>query len=104
MEQKITLSEAILKRKSVREYDMTPLANGEIKHILDYAENIESIIPGLKTKIRLIGPDDVKAIRSWRAPHYLAIYAEESDTALVNVGYVYEQLTVYLTSLGLGTC
>lgn len=104
MEQKITLSEAILKRKSVREYDMTPLADEEIKHILDYAESIESIIPGLKTKIRLIGPDDVKAIRSWRSPHYLAIYADESDTALVNVGYVYEQLTVYLTSLGLGTC
>lgn len=104
MEQKITLSEAILKRKSVREYDMTPLADEEIKHILDYAENIESIVPGLKTKIRLIGPDDVKAIRSWRSPHYLAIYSDESDTALVNVGYVYEQLTVYLTSLGLGTC
>lgn len=104
MEQKIMLTEAILKRKSVRDYDMAPLADEEIKHILDYAESIEPLMHGYKTKIRLICPDDVKAIRSWRAPHYLVIYADESDNALVNVGYVYEQLTIYLTSLGLGTC
>lgn len=104
MEQKITITEAIEKRKSVRDYDMTPLANEDVKQILDYAESIEPLINGAKTKIRLIGPNDVKSIRSWRAPHYLAIYAEESDNALLNVGYIFEQLTVYLTSLGLGTC
>ena len=73
MEQKITIAEALLKRKSVREYDMTPLSDAEIKHILDYANNIDSLIPNKKIKVQLIGPDDVKAIRGWRAPHYLAI-------------------------------
>lgn len=104
MEQKITIAEAMLKRKSIREYDMTPLADSEIKHILDYANTINSLIPNIKIKVQLIGPEDVKAIRGWRAPHYLAIYSNTDDMSMVNVGYVYEQVTIYLTSLGLGTC
>lgn len=104
MEQKITLSQAISKRKSVREYDMTPLNNDELNQILDYTKGIEPLYDGMKTELRLIGPNDIRALRSWRSPHYLAIYADGSDEAMVNVGYIYEQLTVYLTSLGLGTC
>lgn len=104
MEQKITMKEALVKRKSVRDYDMTPLSDAEVKHILSYAESIEPLVPGLKLKVSLIGPDDVKAVRGWRAPHYLAIYADTYDASMVNVGYVYEQVTIYLTSLGLGTC
>ena len=34
MEQKIAMSDALLKRKSIREYDMAPLSDAEIKHIL----------------------------------------------------------------------
>lgn len=104
MEQKITLSEALLERKSIREYDMAPLSDAEIKHILAYAEGIEPLMPGLKIKVTVIGPDDVKAIRGWRAPHYLALYADSDDAAMTNVCYVYEQVVIYLTSLGLGTC
>lgn len=104
MEQKITMSEAVLKRKSVRDYDMTPLSSDEIGQILDYAGNIQPLFSDEKTSIRLIGPNDVRSIRSWRSPHYLAIYAGKGDKAMLNVGYVYEQLVVYLTSLGIGTC
>lgn len=104
MEQKITIQEALVKRKSVREYNMTPLSETEINSIVEYANCIEPLFSGLKTKVRLIGPDNVKAIRGWRAPHYFAIYAGEDDASLLNVGYVYQQLTVYLTALGLGTC
>lgn len=104
MKQKITLQDAIIKRKSIRDYDMTPLSEKELKEITDYLDGIEPLLSGLKTKVRIITPDNVKAIRSWRSPHFLAIYANSDDMALVNVGYVYEQLVVYLTSLGLGTC
>lgn len=104
MEQKLTLNEALLKRKSVRSYDPTPLSNEDLTQIMNYAKSIEPLIPNLKTKVRLIESDKVKSIRSWRAPHYLAIYTSEGDHNFVNVGYIYEQLVIYLTSLGLGTC
>lgn len=104
MEQKMTLVEALVKRQSIRDYDMAPLANAEVKQLTDYAAQIEPLFPGKSIKVRIITPDNVKAIRGWRAPHYFAIYAGEDDASLLNVGYVYQQLTVYLTALGLGTC
>ena len=104
MEQKLTLAEAIAKRRSIRDYDMTPLADAAIQQLTDYAARIEPLFPGKQIKVRIITPDNVKSIRGWRAPHYFAIYAGEDDASLLNVGYVYQQLTVYLTALGLGTC
>lgn len=104
MEQKLTLDEAILKRKSVRSYDTTSLSNEDLEQIINYAQNIEPLMPNLKTKVRLMEADEIKSIRSWRAPHYLAIYTSDDDNSFVNIGYVYEQLVIYLTSLGLGTC
>ena len=100
MEQQIAMSEALLKRKSIREYDMAPLSDAEIKHILAYAEGIEPLMAGLNIKVSVIGPNDVKAIRGWRAPHYLALYTDSDDASMLNVGYVYEQVVIYLTSLG----
>lgn len=104
MEQKMTLVEAIAKRQSVRDYDMTPLADAEVKQLTDYAAQIVPLFPGKQIKVRIITPDNVKAIRGWRAPYYFAIYAGEDDASLLNVGYIYQQLAVYLTALGLGTC
>lgn len=104
MAQNITLKEALIKRQSIRTYDMNPLSKELLTDISEYAKTITPLFSDVKTKFCFIGPDDIKAIRSWRSPHYIAIYADEGDNALINVGYIYEQLTIYLTSLGLGTC
>lgn len=104
MEQIATIQEAIERRKSVRSFDQSGLPEAELKQITDYAAAIEPLIPGTKIKAEVIGPDDVKSIMKWRAPHYLAIYAEDSDAGLMSVGYIYEQVVLYMASLGIGTC
>lgn len=104
MEQKITLKEAVSKRKSVRSYDMTKLSDAELSQIREFADKIPVLIPNVKTKMEIIGPDDVKSIMGWRAPHYLALYGEDSDAGRMSVGYIYEQVVLYMTALDLGTC
>ena len=104
MDQKITLKEAIIKRKSTRGFDMTGLTKEELAEITDYAEKLPSLVSGVRVKAEIIGPDDVKSIMKWRAPHYLAIYADDSNAGLLSVGYIYEQVVLYLTTLGIGTC
>ena len=104
MKQKITIEEAIYKRMSIRKYDMKGLSKEELADIIKYANNVEPLIKDSKIRVDLIGPDDVKSIMPWKAPHYLAIYAEDNDMSKVNVGFIYEQVVLYLTSLGLGTC
>ena len=41
---------------------------------------------------------------SVKAPYYMAFYSEESERYLMNVGYIMEQMVLYLCSIGLGTC
>lgn len=104
MEQKISIAEAVQKRQSVRSYAEDKLSEQELRQIIDYADSIAPLTPNVKVKAEIVGADDVKSIMKWRAPHYLAIYATESDEGLMSAGYVYEQVVLYLTSLGIGTC
>lgn len=104
MKQRITLSEAITRRKSTRSYNPDGLTKEELSQIMDYADQITPLFPDIKSKAELIGANDVKSIMKWRAPHYLALYAEDSKEGLMNIGFVYEQLVLYMTALKIGTC
>lgn len=46
----------------------------------------------------------MKSILPWTAPHYAVIFSEEKDGYLTNVGFMYQQLDLYLQSIGLGCC
>ena len=104
MDQKISITEALYKRQSTRAFDMNGLSAEELKQITDYADTVQPLIPGKQTKADIVGPDDVKAIMKWRAPHYFAIYSDGTDEGIMNAAYIYEQVVVYMTSLGIGTC
>ena len=104
MDRKIELNEALFRRQSTRAFDMNGLSEDELKEITDYAAAIEPLIPGKKVRADIVGPDDVKAMMKWRAPHYFAIYSDGSDEGIMNAAYVYEQVVIHLTSLGIGTC
>ena len=104
MDRKIELNEALFRRQSTRAFDMNGLSEDELKEITDYAATIEPLIPGKKVRADIVGPDDVKAMMKWRAPHYFAIYSDGSDEGIMNAACVYEQVVIHLTSLGIGTC
>lgn len=104
MKQLITLEDALYKRQSIRSYDMNGLSQEELKEIEDYVKSIDHLISELKYSAQIVGPNDIKAIAKWRAPHYFLLYSEDSTEGRMNVAYIYEQLVIYLTSLGIGTC
>ena len=104
MDKKLELSEALYRRQSTRAYDMSGLSKEELTEIIEYAKGLENLIDGKKFKAEVLGADDVKSIMKWRAPHYLAIYSDDSDEGIMNAAYIYEQVVIYLTSRGIGTC
>lgn len=104
MEQIITMNEALYKRQSTRAFDMNGLNEDELKQITDYAASVTPLISGTEVKADIVGPDDVKALMKWRAPHYFAIYSDGTDEGIMNAAYIYEQVVIYITSLGIGTC
>ncbi len=103
--------EAIMHRRSVRTYTGTPLDDATAGKITDYIAGLKAPF-GAVCRIELVrtaaSNEPVKlgtygAIRG--ASDFLAMIVKE-DTPLAREGaaYMFEQVIIYCTSLGLGTC
>lgn len=98
------LKEMIYKRKSIRSFNPKEVDNIYIRKIEEFSGNLVGLNNNIKVHCEIIGNDKVKGILPWRAPHYIAIFSEEKENYLTNVGFMYQQLELYIQSLGLGTC
>lgn len=99
--------EAIFTRKSVRSYQMEAIPAEVLDDIIEYYIRIRSIFAGIETEVAVL--DNHVHSRRYgipgiRAPYYLAIYSERKDRAMMNAGYIMEQISLYLTTRGIGSC
>jgi nitroreductase len=101
----LNMQEYIVKRKSIRKFDMKLLDAETINDINKYIENIESLDSSIKTKTYILNDERlVSGFFKVKAPQYIAITSEKKEGYLINAGYILEQLVIYLTSKGIGTC
>lgn len=104
----MNLSEAIYVRKSVRNYMMEPISPRILEDIGNFYQEIPRLFPGIDTELGIIdnsrGQQKLKGLFGIKAPYYLALYSEKSDKYQMNAGYILEQLCLYLTAKGLGSC
>lgn len=104
----MNLYEAIFSRKSVRAYEMEPVKPALLNEIREHFTQIEGLNPGIRTEISII--DNTKGqnkrihLLGTKAPYYIALYSEEKDRAMMNAGFIMEQLALFLCTKGLGTC
>lgn len=105
----MTLYEAIYCRKSVRNISMTPVAPAVLDRLNHYVRHLKrldssiacqvDILDLTRNKIRFFGPFRVKA------PYYLMISVDKSrGGAMMEAGYVAQQLVLYLTAKSVATC
>ena len=50
------------------------------------------------------GQQRMLSLFSVRAPYYLVFYSAEAPRYLMNMGYLMEQMVLYMCSIGIGTC
>jgi nitroreductase len=98
----VSLYDNIWKRKSTRKYDIEPLGESQLEQISLFADGLKPIYPAIKTAFEISA--SVKMVLPIRSPHYIIISSEERDGYLENVGFMFQQLELYLSGLGLGTC
>ena len=102
------LSEAIIKRTAIRKYKQEILLSEELEKIREYIEQVFSIDKSIKTSFEIIDNSEFKEVMIGRlaceAPYYLCIRSEKKGDYLINAGFMAEQIVLYLTSLGIGTC
>jgi len=96
------MNEIIRKRKSIRKYDQTPLDKETLEKVLAKIETLKPLYPDIKYKIELA--TKTKGLFGIKAPHYLIFRGEEKDGSYENIGFLGQQLDLFLPENGLGTC
>jgi nitroreductase len=98
------LYEAIFKRKSIRDYDPKPVDSNRLEEISKNLQSLKPIMEGTKTEFKVISPDQVTKKLRINAPHYIAAFSEVKDLYKVNIGFMLQQMDLYFSASGLGSC
>ena len=98
----MTLHEMIYKRKSCRSFTGKPVDGAMIETILSC--ELKPLYPQIKVHMDIVGRDKVKCICPWTTPQVITIYSEEAEGYLENIGFLFQQMDLYLQTLGLGVC
>jgi nitroreductase len=98
------LYQVIFKRKSIRKFDLTPLDENTLKEISNNLENLIPLHEDIKIEFKVLSPDLIKRRMMKKAPHYLAVFSETKEGYLSNVGFMMQQMDLFLSANGLGSC
>lgn len=98
------MQQMICHRRSVRSYRPDRLTEEVLNDLRSRMENLTPLYPDVPVVGRIIDTSSVTLLQKWKTPHFIAIFSDGSDEALVNVGFMYQQLDLYAQSIGLGTC
>jgi nitroreductase len=107
----MSIIELIRQRCSVRTFTGEPLRTEDVERIKKYISALEAPF-GSKVRIQFIHTllDDANPVKlgtyGWisGAKDYLALIYEEGTLAETGAAYLFEQVILYCTELGIGTC
>ena len=100
----MNLEDTIYKRQSIRSYDENPLDNQTLDEIRDFIDNAKELNPNIKWSYEILSTENINTMMRWKAPHYLALFSEEKENYYQNIGFIFQQVDLYLQSREIGTC
>ena len=95
------LSEQIYVRKSCRKYLDDEIDMSAIKEFMD---NVKPLTREINYSYEILTKDKLNIRTRWKAPYYLALYSDKKDNYGVNIGFIFQQLSLFLQSLDIGSC
>ena len=98
----MTLHEMIYHRKSCRSFTGKPVDADMIEKILSF--ELKPLYPQIGVRVDIVSRDQVKCVCPWTTPQLITIYSEETGGYLENIGFLFQQMDLYLQTLGLGVC
>ena len=100
--------EAIFARKSVRKYNMKSLTPEVLQQIENYCQDVPYLFGDMEAEFRILPYSDhvVSAVSPFtvKAPYYLVIYMKPQARACMTAGYILQQISLHLVTMGLGSC
>ena len=98
---KMDLSDQIYKRKSCRKYLDDEIDMSAIREFMD---NVKPLDSKINYSYEILKKDELNIRTRWKAPYYLALYSQKKENYGVNIGFVFQQLSLFLQSLDIGSC
>ena len=98
----MTLNEMIYHRKSCRSFTNVPVDAATIETIKAFS--MKPLYPEINVRMDIVSRDKVKCICPWTTPQLITIYSEEAEGYSGNIGFLFQQMDLYLQTLGLGVC
>jgi nitroreductase len=98
------LKEKIYTRKSVRKYKPIKVDEHTLEKILEFCKNIKPLFPDIKVKTEITEKQNIRCILPWKTEQVITIFSQNKTGYLENVGFMFQQVDLYLQSIGLGSC
>jgi len=98
----MTLNDMIFKRKSCRSFTNVPVDAATIEAIKAFP--MKPLYPEINVHWDIVPRNQVKCICPWTTPQLITIYSQEVEGYLENIGFLFQQMDLYLQTLGLGVC
>ena len=98
----MTVKEMIFKRKSCRSFTGAAVDAATMETIKAFS--MKPLYPDIKVHWDIVPRNQVKCICPWTTPQLITIYSEEAESYLENIGFLFQQMDLYLQTLGLGVC
>ena len=98
----MTLKEMMYHRKSCRSFTNIPVDAAIIETIKAFP--MKPLYPDIKVHWDIVPRNQVRCICPWTTHQLITIYAEETEGYLENIGFLFQQMDLYLQTLGLGVC
>jgi nitroreductase len=103
MEEK-DLYATIFQRKSIRKYDLDSLDEDTLKEIREHLRTLKPLHKDINIEFKILSPDAVIRRTMRKAPHYIAVFSEVKEGYLSNVGFMLQQMDLFFSANGLGSC
>ena len=95
------LASQIFIRKSCRKYLDDEI---DMSQIHEFMSTVKPLIPEINYSYKILTRDEVSLKTRWNAPYYLAIYSDKKENYGLNIGFIFQQLSLYMQSLNIGSC
>lgn len=104
----MNMYDAIYRRKSVRHFKWEPIPQQKLKQIERYRKEVQEMDETIKYHIEIVDnlkeQNVIKGTFKVKSPYYLVFYSELKEGHLLNAGFIMQQMVLYMSVKGIGSC
>lgn len=70
----------------------------------EFLKNAKALDDTIEYHYEIFRKEEINIKTRWRAPYYLGLFSEKKSCYKENIGFVFQQLSLFMQSIGIGSC